>query len=67
MRVRISDEVNKTISPQIGDFDEMWAELGSNIKFMLNTYDPDVTWLNLYLSHDGKPGYVRTIVATEKD
>lgn len=67
MRVRISDEVNESVKPEHGDFDEIWAQLGRQIKFQLNSYDPNITWLNLYLSHDGRPGFVRTISVTEKD
>lgn len=48
-----------------GDFDELWAEMGANVKFMLQTYDPSRTWLNLYLSHDGKPSFMRTITRKE--
>jgi hypothetical protein len=67
MRVKIEDVVNEVNPPETGDFDKLWAKMGKEIKFMLNTYDPNVTWLNLYLSHDGKPGYTRTIYVTEKD
>ena len=67
MRVRISDEVNKSIKPETHDFDKIWKELGENVKLQLSMWDQDRTWLNLYISHDGKPGFVRTIVVTEKD
>lgn len=61
MEIQISDPVNESIQPKVVDFDEQWAQLGRDIKFMLSTYDPNVTWLNLHLSHDGKPGYNRTL------
>ena len=67
MRVRISDEVNKAIKPTIDDFDKIWANLGKEVKVQLSTFDQDRTWINLYLSHDGKPSFVRTISVTEKD
>jgi hypothetical protein len=67
MRVRITDEVNNSIKPTIGEFDEVWATLGHAIKEQLRTFDPDRTWLNLYMSHDGKPSFVRTIAVTEQD
>ena len=61
MNVIITDEVNPTIDPIEGDFDIMWKGIGDHIKDQLGTFDPNRTWLNLYLSHDGKPGFVRTI------
>lgn len=65
MKIELTDFVrNEHI--QTGDFDRIWAELGRNVKFMLRTYDPNITWLNIYLSHDGKPGFTRTIVRTQE-
>lgn len=68
MKVRVIDASGKKDIEIHGsdDFDERWAEIGRNVKFMLQTYNPDRTWLNLYLSHDGKPSYNRTIVRTQE-
>lgn len=63
MRVRITDFVtDREITPN-ADFDEAWEKLGVEIRQQLATFDPNVTWLNLYLSHDGKPSFSRTIEA----
>ena len=64
MQVEITDAVNETIVPTQGEFDRLWVELGAEIKLQLLSFDPERTWLNLYLSHDGKPSFVRTIVRT---
>lgn len=61
MRVRITNFVTDAVLTENGDFDEEWAKMGTEIKQQLRTFDPNVTWLNLYLSHDGKPSYNRTI------
>ena len=61
MQVVVSDEVKNTMNPTQKDFDKAWGELGIQIKNLLQTFDPNVTWLNLYLSHDGKPSFNRTI------
>lgn len=61
MQINLTDEVNQSIDPVTGDFDVAWKNLGDQIKEQLNTFDPNRTWLNLYLSHDGKPSFVRTI------
>jgi len=61
MRVRITDFVSDHEHSHNADFDEAWEELGKQIKRQLATFDPNVTWLNLYLSHDGKPSFTRTI------
>ena len=67
MKIQITDPVNETIVPKLYDFDAEWEEMGRNIKFMLQTYDPNTTWLNLYLSHDGKPSFQRTIQRIDND
>ncbi len=66
MKVRVTDATQEDHIHDEGDFDEVWAQMGCNVKFMLQTYDPNVTWLNLYLSHDGKPSFTRTIVRTQE-
>lgn len=66
MEVDITDPTDGDKIHGSGDFDELWAEMGRNVKFMLQTYDPNTTWLNLYLSHDGKPSFMRTIVRTQE-
>jgi hypothetical protein len=67
MRVRITDAVNTHTHEPNADFDEAWAKLGIQVKQQLKTFDPNVTWLNLYLSHDGKPSFVRTIEALTQE
>jgi len=62
MEVWVTDPTDGDEIHGSGDFDERWAEIGRNVKFMLQTYNPDTTWLNLHISHDGKPSYHRTIV-----
>jgi hypothetical protein len=67
MQVEITDPTGPTtVIHGSGDFDKLWAEMGRNVKFMLQTYNPERTWLNLYLSHDGKPSFIRTIVRTQE-
>ena len=65
MNVDITDPTSDDPMRGTGDFDELWAEMGKEIKFKLQTYDPTRTWLNLYLSHDGKPSFMRTISRKE--
>jgi hypothetical protein len=61
MRIRITNFVeNREIVPD-GDFDEEWTKLGQTVKDQLRTFDPNVTWVNLYVSHDGRPSLSRTI------
>ena len=61
MQVVVSDEVNQTIVPTQKEFDQAWAELGADIKLQMLTFNANITWLNLYMSHDGRPAFVRTI------
>ena len=66
MQVEVTDPTDGDEIHGSGDFDKRWAEIGANVKFMLQTYNPNTTWLNLYISHDGKPSYHRTIVRTQE-
>lgn len=61
MRVKITNFVDGAIITPNADFDEEWKRLGIEIKNQLRTYDPNITWLNLYLSHDGRPSFTKTI------
>ena len=65
MKVKITDFVH---DKDLGEheFDEIWRELGIQIKYQLRAFDPDVTWLNLYISHDGRPSFNRTLVRTQE-
>jgi hypothetical protein len=65
MQVKITDFVHDKDLGE-GEFDEIWRELGTQIKHQLRTFDPDVTWLNLYVSHDGRPSFNRTLVRTQE-
>jgi hypothetical protein len=67
MRVNVTDFVEDITIAQNADFDEAWAKMGNEIKNQLRTFDPDVTWLNLYLSHDGRPSYNRTITVLTQE
>ena len=61
MRVKITNFVDSTTIEPNADFDEQWQKMGDQIKNQLRTFDPNLTWLNLYVSHDGKPSFTRTI------
>lgn len=61
MRIRITDPTDGQGAEELGDFDTEWAKLGQQIKDQLRTWDPDRTWLNLYVSHDGRPAMSKTI------
>lgn len=67
VRIRVTDFVNdQTLEPN-ADFDEAWVKIGQQVKDQLKTFDPNLTWLNLYLSHDGKPSFSRTIEALTQE
>ena len=60
MRVKVTNPTTDEIIA-IDDFDEVWKLIGKMLKFQLQTYDPDVTWINLHVSHDGKQACPTTI------
>lgn len=61
MKVELTDFVHDKYYGE-HEFDEIWQELGQLIKHQLRTFDSDTTWLNLYISHDGRPSLSRTLV-----
>ena len=65
MKVEITNSITGEVVDE-GDFDEKWDELGRSIKFALRTYDPALTWLNLYISHDSVQSFNRTIARTQE-